>query len=161
MRKSVLWTSVVNATSAMSASEGTGKPTIIMTTFNSNVLTQQRADLSKTERKAYSNAVLCLQAKPSKLDPALYPGAKTRFDDFVIVHVNQSRSIHATGNFLTWHRYFTWTYEQALKTECNYKGAQPVSYAHVSFHYNTNGRAVLELGHICSRPCQVTCLCRW
>ena len=29
------------------------------------------------------------------------------------------------GSFLTWHRYFTWAYEQALRNECGYKGAQP------------------------------------
>jgi tyrosinase len=26
---------------------------------------------------------------------------------------------------LTWHRYFTWAYEQALRNECGYKGYQP------------------------------------
>ena len=31
----------------------------------------------------------------------------------------------AKGNFLTWHRYFTWQYEQALRNECGYKGYQP------------------------------------
>lgn len=82
------------------------------------------------ERKAYTDAVLCMQRTPSKLDAGVYPGAKTRFDDFIIVHANQSRSIHGTGNFLTWHRYFTWTYEQVLKNECGYKGAQPVSSPH-------------------------------
>ena len=29
------------------------------------------------------------------------------------------------GNFLTWHRYFTWTYENALRNECGYTGYQP------------------------------------
>jgi hypothetical protein len=29
------------------------------------------------------------------------------------------------GNFLSWHRYFTWTYEHALQTECGYTGTQP------------------------------------
>lgn len=31
------------------------------------------------------------------------------------------------GNFLTWHRYFTWAYENALRKECGYEGYQPVS----------------------------------
>jgi tyrosinase len=30
-------------------------------------------------------------------------------------------SIHGTGNFLTWHRYFTYGYEKALREECGYK----------------------------------------
>ncbi|VUC36769.1 unnamed protein product [Clonostachys rosea] len=81
--------------------------------------------LSSNERKDYINAVLCLTKKPSKADPAFAPGARTRYDDFVAVHINQTLSIHGTGNFLTWHRYFTWAYETALRDECGYKGAQP------------------------------------
>lgn len=29
------------------------------------------------------------------------------------------------GNFLTWHRYFTWAYQQALRDECGYEGYAP------------------------------------
>jgi hypothetical protein len=47
-------------------------------------------------------------------------------DDFVATHINQTLTIHYTGNFLSWHRYFTWLYEQALQTECGYTGTQPV-----------------------------------
>jgi hypothetical protein len=35
--------------------------------------------------------------------------------------------IHGNGLFLTWHRYFVWAYEQALRDECGYEGYQPVS----------------------------------
>jgi hypothetical protein len=52
--------------------------------------------LSKQERKNYINAVLCLQKLPSKLDPVKFPGARTRYDDFVGVHINQTLSIHIT-----------------------------------------------------------------
>ncbi|KAI1265449.1 Di-copper centre-containing protein [Xylariaceae sp. FL1019] len=81
--------------------------------------------LSSSEKKEYIGAVKCLQAKPSKADPSFAPGAKTRYDDFVAVHINQTLSIHGTGNFLTWHRYFTYAYEQALRNECDYTGYQP------------------------------------
>jgi len=80
------------------------------------------------ERKAYSDAVLCLTKKPSRLaaiNPSLAPGAKSRYDDFVAVHVNNTLTIHATASFLGWHRLFTWTFEQALRNECGYKGYQP------------------------------------
>lgn len=53
------------------------------------------------------------------------PGAKTRFDDFVGTHINQTLRIHSTGNFLGWHRYFVWSYESALRRECGYTGHQP------------------------------------
>ncbi|KAK8008439.1 Di-copper centre-containing [Apiospora marii] len=82
-------------------------------------------DLSDGEKKAYITAVQCLTSAPSKLDPTKYPGAKTRFDDFVAVHINQTMTIHGTGNFLSWHRYYTWAYEQALRNECGYNGTQP------------------------------------
>jgi tyrosinase len=81
--------------------------------------------LCSDEKKDYIKAVQCLQRLPSKSDPAFAPGARTRYDDFVAIHINKTLEIHGTGNFLTWHRYFVWAYENALKKECNYKGAQP------------------------------------
>jgi tyrosinase len=81
--------------------------------------------LSKPERKAYTDAVLCLQKKQTKTPASLIPGARSRFDDWVGTHVNQTTTIHYTGTFLGWHRYFTWQYEQALRNECGYKGYQP------------------------------------
>ena len=81
--------------------------------------------LSKAERKSYTDAVLCLQAKQAKTPSSLVPGAKSRFDDWVGTHINQTLTIHYTGTFLGWHRYFTWQYEQALRNECGYKGYQP------------------------------------
>lgn len=83
--------------------------------------------MSKSERKAYISAVQCLQELPSKSDPTWAPAAKTRYDDFVAIHVNKTMYIHGNGLFLTWHRYFVWSYEQALRNECGYKGYQPVS----------------------------------
>ncbi|KAK0656989.1 hypothetical protein B0T16DRAFT_385605 [Cercophora newfieldiana] len=80
---------------------------------------------TKTERKAYTDAVLCLQSKPALTPAAIAAGAKSRFDDFVNVHIMQTMEIHYTGNFLSWHRYFVWLYEQALRNECGYKGSQP------------------------------------
>ncbi|EXK33567.1 tyrosinase [Fusarium oxysporum f. sp. melonis 26406] len=111
---------------AISALENAQAPTSRKkcTIANANVRRDWKA-LSKKERKAYINAVLCLRKKPSKADPSFAPGARTRYDDFVAVHINQTRTIHATGNFFTWHRYYTWAYEKALRDECDYKGTQP------------------------------------
>ncbi|PTU18032.1 hypothetical protein P175DRAFT_0503914 [Aspergillus ochraceoroseus IBT 24754] len=93
------------------------------TPFNAAVR-REWGSLSKSERKEYTDAVNCLASKPSQ-DRALAPGARNRFDDFVAVHINQTWTIHGTGSFLTWHRYFTWAYEQALRNECGYTGYQP------------------------------------
>lgn len=40
--------------------------------------------------------MLCIMSAPSKLDKTKYPGAKSRYDDFVAVHMNQTLSIHGT-----------------------------------------------------------------
>jgi hypothetical protein len=55
-----------------------------------------RGDISAAEKKAYIAAMLCIMQKPSKLDPAKFPGAKSRYDDFVVVHMNQTLNIHGT-----------------------------------------------------------------
>ncbi|KAK2754555.1 hypothetical protein FQN54_006956 [Arachnomyces sp. PD_36] len=85
--------------------------------------------LSKPERRDYIDAVLCLQEKPSRFsmrpDAENFPGVKSRFDDFVAVHINMTMTIHYTANFLSWHRYFNWLYETALRDECGYSGYQP------------------------------------
>lgn len=52
--------------------------------------------MSATDRKAYTAAMLCIMQKPSKLDQTKFPGAKSRYDDFVVVHMNQTLSIHST-----------------------------------------------------------------
>lgn len=81
--------------------------------------------LKKEERRDYIRAVKCLMTKPSKYNPVAVPGAKSRYDDFVAVHINQTLAIHGTANFLTWHRWFTYTFEKALRDECAYQGYQP------------------------------------
>lgn len=41
------------------------------------------------------------------------------------MHINSTFLIHFNGRFLPWHRYYTWIYEQALRSECGYTGYQP------------------------------------
>ncbi|PGH00828.1 hypothetical protein AJ79_08079 [Helicocarpus griseus UAMH5409] len=89
------------------------------------IVRKEWGSLSESERVEYTNAVLCLLEEPSQLDPVEVPGARNRYDDFVAVHINQTLGIHATGNFLTWHRLYVAAYEQALRNLCGYKGAQP------------------------------------
>ncbi|KAH9844847.1 Di-copper centre-containing protein [Teratosphaeria destructans] len=81
--------------------------------------------MSASERIAYTNAVGCLQSKPAKSDPLWAPGAKTRFDDWLATHINQTLTIHFTGTFYAWHRWAVWEYEQSLRRECGYNGTQP------------------------------------
>lgn len=54
--------------------------------------------LSHKEKRDYINAVLCLQSKPSLSTSDYYPapGARSRYDDFVATHINQTLTIHGT-----------------------------------------------------------------
>ncbi|KAL7619804.1 hypothetical protein AAE478_010349 [Parahypoxylon ruwenzoriense] len=93
--------------------------------LSSVTVRREWGSLSKADRKAYSDAVLCLQSLPARTPTNLVPGVRSRYDDFVATHLNQTGYIHYSGTFLAWHRWFTYTYEQALRNECNYKGSQP------------------------------------
>ncbi|KAH7364797.1 hypothetical protein BKA65DRAFT_492035, partial [Rhexocercosporidium sp. MPI-PUGE-AT-0058] len=81
--------------------------------------------LSAEERIAYTDAVLCLQSKSPLTPTDQIPGVRSRFDDFVGTHINQTFTIHFTGTFLAWHRYYLWVYEETLRNECGYEGAHP------------------------------------
>lgn len=77
------------------------------------------------EKTNYLKAVNCFLKKPALTPPFENTGVKSRYDDLVYTHINQTFSIHFVGHFLPWHRYFTAVYEQALRKECGYNGAQP------------------------------------
>ncbi|KAK3376297.1 hypothetical protein B0T24DRAFT_699716 [Lasiosphaeria ovina] len=93
-------------------------------TLETAVKRKEWSDLAEKERQEYTSAVLCLMGKPG-LMTAQAPGAKSRFDDYVAVHIQQTPRNHGSTFFLPWHRYYLWHYENALRTECNYTGFQP------------------------------------
>jgi hypothetical protein len=53
-------------------------------------------NFTNTEKAAYIKAVQCITTKPSKLSSTVAPGAKTRYDDFVAIHIQQTMNIHGT-----------------------------------------------------------------
>ncbi|PGH14377.1 hypothetical protein AJ80_05967 [Polytolypa hystricis UAMH7299] len=81
--------------------------------------------MTKDDRRSYTTAVRCLQQKENVTPRELASGLRSRFDDFVYLHINMTPTIHGTANFLTWHRYYIWAYEKALRDECGYQGTQP------------------------------------
>ncbi|KAK4182839.1 hypothetical protein QBC35DRAFT_518606 [Podospora australis] len=93
-------------------------------TLETAVRRKEWSDLTVAQRKAYTDAVLCLQSKPAKTTSSA-PGAKSRFDDYIVVHIQQTPRNHGSTYFLPWHRYYVWHYEQALREECGYTGYQP------------------------------------
>ncbi|KAF2743855.1 Di-copper centre-containing protein [Sporormia fimetaria CBS 119925] len=81
--------------------------------------------LKKDEKLNYIDAVKCLGKKPSRTPASVAPGAKSRYDDFVTIHILLTQITHGNGNFLSWHRYYLWAFEQTLRNECGYKGYLP------------------------------------
>lgn len=57
-------------------------------------------NLSSEERIAYTDALNCLMDKPAKTPSDVAAGAKTRYDDFIVTHINQTLSIHSTVSLL-------------------------------------------------------------
>ncbi|TGZ82811.1 Di-copper centre-containing protein [Ascodesmis nigricans] len=80
--------------------------------------------LSKTQKKSFIDAVLCLAKKPKEKGSSI-GGARTRWDEFQGIHNEQTPFIHFTGIFVPWHRYFLSVVEDALVKECGYKGGLP------------------------------------
>jgi tyrosinase len=81
--------------------------------------------MAPEDRKAYTDAVLCLMDQPSNLDPDLYPAAINKYMDYAVIHVNRTQHVHLDGFFLTWHRFFLWIYEFDLINTCGYTGSFP------------------------------------
>lgn len=95
---------------------------------------REHGSLLTEEKLQYIDAVKCLQKLPPRTPANVSSGARSRFDDFTVVHIQQTLDIHFSGTFLPWHRWFVHSYEKALREECGYQGYQPVS---VLFHRST------------------------
>lgn len=85
--------------------------------------------MSKVSRKAFTDAITCLQStRPRYMkayEAARYPGIKSRFDEYVATHINYTYNIHMTADFFAWHRFFIFQLEQDLHTSCGYNGTLP------------------------------------
>ncbi|KAJ0123969.1 Tyrosinase [Diaporthe amygdali] len=89
------------------------------------IVRKEWRSLSPSDQMSYLDAVDCILNKPSLTPPFNGSGVKSRYDDLLYTHIQQTFSIHYVGHFLPWHRYFVATYEHMLRTECGYDGAQP------------------------------------
>jgi tyrosinase len=50
-------------------------------------------DLSDAEKQAYISAVLCMKSVPPRTSQT-FTGSKSRYDDFIAVHSNETNHIH-------------------------------------------------------------------
>ncbi|VBB81647.1 Putative protein of unknown function [Podospora comata] len=73
-------------------------------TLETAVRRKEWMDLTLAQRKEYTNAVLCLMSKPA-LTSSAAPGAKSRFDDYIVVHVQQTPRNHGSVRVYTSNTY--------------------------------------------------------
>lgn len=92
---------------------------------NDPIMRREWRTLSPSEKQSYLDAVECITTKPSLTPPFNNSGVRSRYDDLLYTHIQQTFSIHYVGHFLPWHRYLVATYEHILRAECGYEGAQP------------------------------------
>ena len=81
--------------------------------------------LSPTHQAEFIKALHCLNALSPRTPPSVASGARTRYDDFIVVHIQQTPFVHASGLFLPFHRHLTHLFETSLRSECRYTGPLP------------------------------------
>ncbi|GAB1312035.1 hypothetical protein MFIFM68171_02245 [Madurella fahalii] len=82
-------------------------------------------DMTNEQRLDFINATLCLMNAPSKAPKDQFPGARTRYDDFMAYHLTNAGSLHDTIGLFPAHKFFILALENALRNECGYKGYHP------------------------------------
>jgi Common central domain of tyrosinase len=83
-------------------------------------IVQEWNNASDGDKQAFTAAIKCLFSQPSRSGLA---GAQSRWDDLAAIHQGLNTQIHGVGQFLPWHRYFVWIFEQELRNTCGYQGA--------------------------------------
>lgn len=78
--------------------------------------------LSTADRNSFVNGVKCLL---SRAPSGRFPQAKNRYEDLVALHQAVVLNVHGNAKFLIWHRYYVWTFEDILRTECGFTAPLP------------------------------------
>jgi tyrosinase len=79
-------------------------------------------NLSTADRTNFVNSVKCLLGKPAS---GQFKQAKNRYEDLVALHQGLTVNVHTNSKFLLWHRYYLWTFEQIMRTECGFTAPLP------------------------------------
>ncbi|KAI0911015.1 hypothetical protein F4823DRAFT_561369 [Ustulina deusta] len=94
-------------------------------TLETAAVRREWSDLSETQRQEYVAAINCLTKLPPKSDKARFPGALSRYEDFVAFHMTHAMQLHDNMHLFGAHKYYVWLFEEALRNECGYTGYQP------------------------------------
>ena len=90
--------------------------TIAATCSNPRVR-QEWDSYSDSDRQAFVSAIRCLQTRgPS----GQFGQSKSRYEDLVALHQTLTPNVHGNAKFLIWHRYYLWTFEDILRSECGF-----------------------------------------
>ncbi|SPQ26437.1 88c663b0-d9d2-428b-889e-92a8e620b601 [Thermothielavioides terrestris] len=84
--------------------------------------------LTNPEKKSFIASIHCLNALPSEIqrtNATHAPGARTRYDDFIVTHIDQTPFVHGSGLFLPFHRHLVHLFETDLRARCGYAGPLP------------------------------------
>lgn len=106
------------ATSTTTTTTAASSPTSGCST--PRVRTEWRS-LSDSQRDAFISGVSCLMNLPSS-DSGVFSGSRNLYEDLTSAHQQLAGSIHSSGLFLVWHRYFVHIFEALLREECGYSG---------------------------------------
>lgn len=63
---------------------------------SSRYVRREWSTLKGHEKRNYIQAVQCLMHAPPKTPRSVAPGVRSRYDDFVATHINQTLTIHGT-----------------------------------------------------------------
>ncbi|KAI1179611.1 hypothetical protein F4777DRAFT_600403 [Nemania sp. FL0916] len=94
-------------------------------TLENAAVRREWSDMSEAQRQEYNAAIMCLTKLPPRADKTRFPGAQSRFDDFVAFHMTHAMQLHDNIHLFGAHKYYVWLFEEALRNECGYTGYQP------------------------------------
>jgi tyrosinase len=77
---------------------------------------------SDSDRQAYVDAIKCLQSRPAS---GQFRQSQSRYEDLVALHQTLTPNVHGNAKFLLWHRYYLWTFEQMLRSDCGFNRDLP------------------------------------
>lgn len=78
---------------------------------------------SSSDRQAFVDAIACLANLPSA--GSAFSPSTSRYEDLVRTHQKMTPEVHGNGIFILWHRYYVYTFEQALRTQCGFTQPLP------------------------------------
>lgn len=78
---------------------------------------QEWDSYSDSDRQAFVGAIRCLQTRPAS---GQFGQSRSRYEDLVALHQTLTPNVHGNAKFLIWHRYYLWTFEDLLRSECGF-----------------------------------------